>query len=73
MGTNICKVKILYKCIKANTSAIWQHYAAHTTNYRLLTSQNKQKVKSHTKEPYLSENGGLEKKRSGVWAKSRKG
>ena len=28
---NIKKIKILYKCITANTSVIWQH-AAHTTD-----------------------------------------
>ena len=31
------KLKIIYKCITANTSVIWQH-AAHTTNQ--LTSPN---------------------------------
>ena len=30
-GTEAIKEKKLYKCISANTSAIWQH-AAHTTN-----------------------------------------
>ena len=25
MDKNNCKLKILYKCIKTNTSAIWQH------------------------------------------------
>ena len=33
MDKSTRKLNILYKCIKANTSAIWQHnYAEHTTN-----------------------------------------
>ena len=38
-----CKLEILHKCIKANTSAIWQHNAAHTTNQstHILTAQTK--------------------------------
>ena len=31
------KIEIIYKCVTANTSAIWQH-AAHTTDQ--LTSPN---------------------------------
>ena len=76
MDKNNRKLKILYKCIKANTSAIWQHmlHIPPTKAYSSPNRSNKQKDKSHTKEPaYLSENGGLRKKRSGEWAKSRKG
>ena len=32
------KLKILHKCITANTSAIWQH-AAHTTDQLLLAAK----------------------------------
>ena len=43
------QIKILYKCIMANTSAIWQ-LAAHTT-YQL--SSPSYSTKSHTKKPNL--------------------
>ena len=44
-------------------------YAAHTTNYSTpLLSAHKNKTRA-----YLSENVGLGKKKSGEWAKSRKG
>ena len=47
------KLKILYKCIKANTSAIiMAAYAAHTTNYSthsLLATQTKQKTRATQK------------------------
>ena len=42
-------------------------YAAHTTDL------NKQTKQEPHKRAYLSENGGLGKKKSGEWAKSRKG
>ena len=33
MDKNNRKLQILYKCIQANTRALWQHnYAAHTAN-----------------------------------------
>ena len=52
MYKNNRTLKILYKCIKANTSAIWAAYAAHTTNYstHLLTTPKK------TKEPRATQN-----------------
>ena len=65
----------------ANASAIWQHnfYAAHTTTYNthLLTAPTTTTTTTKRQEPpkraYLSENGGLGKKRLGEWAQSRKG
>ena len=48
------------------------YYAGHTTKRtHLLTTQTK-KQELH-KRAYLSENGCLGKKKSGEWAKSRKG
>ena len=74
MDKNNHKLKILYKLIKANTSATWHAaYAAHATNKHahLLTAQKQQKQEPH-KRAYLSENRGFGKKKSGEWAKSRK-
>ena len=55
MDKNNCKLKKLYKCIKANISAIWQHnIMLHIPPTKVLSSpnrSNKQKDKSHTKEP----------------------
>ena len=36
--------KILYKCVTANTSAIWQH-AAHTTDQLLLLAAKQESYK----------------------------
>ena len=51
-------------------------YAAHTTNLEnthLLTAQkNKNKKQEPHKRAYLSENGGLGKKKLGEWAKPQK-
>ena len=38
--------KILYKCITANTSVMWQH-AAHTTNRLLLTAKQEPYKKAY--------------------------
>ena len=61
MAINNCKLKILYKCHMAA-------YAAHTTNKstHFLTAQ-----KTKTRATQKSLPGGLGKKRSGEWAKSR--
>ena len=42
------KLKILYKCVKANTSAIMVAYAAHTTNYSThrLTARKQTKIRA---------------------------
>ena len=46
----------------------------HQLKYSSTNRSNKQKDKRHTKQPiYLSGNGGFEKKRSGQWARSKKG
>ena len=42
---NDCNLKILYKCIKANTSPIWQHMLHIPPTKVLLTAQTKQKDK----------------------------
>ena len=44
----------------------------HQLKYSSPNRSKKQKQEPH-KRAYLSENGGLGKKRSGEWAKSRKG
>ena len=38
MDRHNIKLKMLYKCIMANTSSIWQQ-AAHTTYHHLLAAQ----------------------------------
>ena len=55
MDKNNRKVKILYKCIKANTNPIWQH------NTHLLTAKTKIKQEPH-KRGYLSKNWGFREK-----------
>ena len=65
-----CKLKILHKYIKTNTSAMWQHIL-HST--RLLTAQTKTKKDKSPQKCLPFENGSLGKKISGEWAKSRKG
>ena len=64
MDKNNRNLKILYKFIKAVP------YAAHTTNKNCSSPNRSNKIKTRA---YLSENGGLEKKRSAEWAKGRKG
>ena len=54
MGKNNGKLKILYKCIKANTSNM-AAYAAHTTNQPSTHLLAAQQNKSHTKEPTIRE------------------
>ena len=76
MDKNNRKLKMLYKCVKAKTSAMWQNMR-HITPTKILISQPiKNNNKSHTKErprlTGLSENGGLGGTQSGEWAKSRK-
>ena len=67
MDKNNRKLKILYiyKCIKANISAIWQHNLCctyHQLKYSYPNrSKNKTKQEPH-KRAYLSENGGLRKR-----------
>ena len=53
MDKNNRKLKILYKCIMANTSAIWQRtlHVSPTEVPISYTLKNKTKTKSHTKEP----------------------
>ena len=70
------KLKILYKCIKANNiSAVWQHmlYIPPTKILRLLTTQTKTKTKRATQKnlPFgdWRFRGG---KRSGEWAQNKK-
>ena len=70
MDKNNCKLKILSKCIKANTSAICSTY--HQLKYSSPNHSKNPKQEPH-KRTYPSENGGLGKKRSGEWDKSRKG
>ena len=60
MDKNNRKLKILYKCIKANTSAIFFTY--HKLKY---SPPNCSKKQVPHKQAYLSENGGLKKKWSG--------
>ena len=45
----------------------------HQLKYYLLTVQTNKNRREPHRRAYFSENGGLGKKRSGVWAKSRKG
>ena len=45
----------------------------HQLKYSSPNRPNKQKSQKPHKRAYLSENGGLGKKKSGEWAKSRKG
>ena len=62
-GQNNGKFKIQHKCIKADTSATWQH-RLHIPPTKVLSSQllgKKQKQEPH-KRAYLSENGGLGEK-----------
>ena len=76
MDKNNCKLRILDKCIKANTSECHiATYAAHTAikSTLILTLKQKKKTRATHKQAYLSENGGKGKKRSVEWAKSRKG
>ena len=63
------KLKILYKGITANISAIWLH--RHIPPTKVLSSPNRSK-KQKTRAT-LSENGALGKNRLGEWAKSKKG
>ena len=75
MDKNYHKLKILYKCMKANsnTNAIWQHMQwqmLHIPPSKILIFQPPQKT--HPKDPTFLKNG-LGKKKSGEWAKSRKG
>ena len=72
MDKNNLKLKILYKCIKANVSAIWQHMLHIPPTHTHLVTAEKKSQEPH-KRAYLSENGSLWKKKSGEWAKSRKG
>ena len=52
MDKNNCKLKILYKCMKANTSPIYGSIScAYHQLKNLLTAQQQQKTKSHTEEP----------------------
>ena len=55
------KLKILYKCIKANTSAIWQHNLCCTYHQLKHSSPNRSKSPTGAtqKSLYLSENGAL--------------
>ena len=58
MDKNNPKLKILYKCIQVNTSAIWQHML-HIQPTRVLISKplgKKTNQESHKRE-YLLENG----------------
>ena len=72
MYKNNRKLQILYKCIKTNASAIWQHMLhIPPKNTHLLTAQ-KTNQEPH-KRAYISENGGLGEKKLGEWTKSRKG
>ena len=74
MDKNNRKLKLLYKCIKANTSAICCTY--HQLKYSSPNRSNKQKQKKKTRAAQKSppfENGGLGEKRSGEWVKSVKG
>ena len=60
----LLRLKILYKCIKANISAIWQH-TLHIPPTAILISPNRSK-KERKKEPhktaYLSKNWALGKR-----------
>ena len=72
MDKNNRKLKILHKCMKANTSAIWQHMLHIPPIKEISKPLTKTKQEPH-KRVYHSENGGLGKKKSGEWAKSRQG
>ena len=62
------KIKILHKCITANTSAIWQH-AAHTTDQLLLAA----KQEPYKKSCLLMKNiEGLSGKSSEEWTSKQK-
>ena len=50
MDENNRKLKIPYRCITANTSAMWQHML-HIPPTHLKTAQTNKTEKSHTKEP----------------------
>ena len=52
MDKNNRKLNILYKCITANTSALWQH-VLHIPPTKVTAQQ--QKDKSHTKESTFRE------------------
>ena len=49
--------KILYECITANTSVIWQH-AAHTTNCLLLTAKQEPYKKAYLLTKNIEEFSG---------------
>ena len=68
----IRKIKILYKCIQVPYGSICCTQPTNL-NTHLLTSQKTQLNQEPHKRAHLSENGGLGKKKSGEWAKSRKG
>ena len=66
MDKNNRKLNILHECINAK-------YQCHMAAYaRRMSSTNAKKIEPH-KTTYPSENGGLEKKKTGERAKSRKG
>ena len=53
MDKKNCKKNLLNKCIKANTSALWQHmlHTYHQLKYSSPNLSNKQKDQSRTKKP----------------------
>ena len=51
------KLQILYKCITANTSAIWQH-AAHTTDQFLLAAKQEAYKKAYLLTKNIEEFSG---------------
>ena len=74
MDKNNRKLKIKYKYIKANTSAISQHNICCTYHQLKYPSPNSwEKKKRHTKELTFRKKKDLGKKMSGDWAKSKKG
>ena len=60
-------IKIAYKCITANTSAIWQH-APHTTDQFISLKQEPYK-KAYLLTKNIEEFSG---KRSGEWTRRQK-
>ena len=61
--------KILYKCIKAMHMPA---YAAHFPPTKILISSVTAQRKHTQTSAYRSDSGGLGKKKSGEWTKSRK-
>ena len=62
------KIKKVYKCVTANTSAIWQH-VVYTTDQLLLAADHEPCKKAYLLTKYIEEFSG---KSSGEWTSRQK-